>query len=255
MIWKTATLGLLFALCVPANFFAQDTVRQGALIHVAQPVYPEQAKAAGISGTVSLHALISEDGSVQQVEFVSGPDTLRQAAVDAVKQWRYQPMLFPNNRPVSDKKSILMVFSLRKSNDAEPYKVASSINVGSGTSAQGQSSTTNPATSTSSAPPAPPGFPVRIRVGGAIQDQNIVHSVPPVYPEAAITQNISGAVVVHMVVARDGFVQTAESVSGPDELKDPAVGAVKQWRYRPTMLNGHSVEVDTMISIDFVGGT
>ncbi len=66
-------------------------VAQGQLIHQVQPAYPPQAKLAGISGTVVLQAVVSKDGTVQNVKALRGPPILIQPAVDAVRQWRYKP--------------------------------------------------------------------------------------------------------------------------------------------------------------------
>ncbi len=74
-------------------------VQRAKLSHTVQPVYPPIAVAAGIQGTVSLHVIIARDGSVAQVQFISGPPLLVYSAIEAVKQWRYQPTLV-DGRPV-----------------------------------------------------------------------------------------------------------------------------------------------------------
>jgi len=66
-------------------------VAQGQLIHEVAPIYPAQAKLAGINGTVVLQAEIGKDGSVQKVKALRGPPILIQSALAAVKQWRYKP--------------------------------------------------------------------------------------------------------------------------------------------------------------------
>ncbi len=66
-------------------------VAQGQLVHQVNPVYPPQAKVAGIGGTVVLQAVVNKDGTVQNVKALKGPPIFIQSAVDAVKQWRYKP--------------------------------------------------------------------------------------------------------------------------------------------------------------------
>jgi periplasmic protein TonB len=66
-------------------------VMAALLIHRVQPDYPALAKAMGLSGTVELQAIIGTDGTVQQLEVVSGNPILARAAVEAVQQWQYQP--------------------------------------------------------------------------------------------------------------------------------------------------------------------
>jgi TonB family protein len=80
-------------------------------IYEEQPVYPPDAKSARISGTVELAALIGPDGHIQQLNVVSGHRLLRQAALDAVKQWIYSPTLL-NEQPVSVSTTIDVIFSL-----------------------------------------------------------------------------------------------------------------------------------------------
>ena len=96
--------------------------------------------------------------------------------------------------------------------------------------------------------------PRRIRVGGNVQKAKIVHMVMPKYPDEAKAQGIQGTEVLHTVIDFDGSILDLQWVSGPPELKDAAVDAVKQWRYEPTLLNGEPVQVDTTISVVFTLG-
>jgi peptidyl-prolyl cis-trans isomerase A (cyclophilin A) len=86
-------------------------VAQGLLISKTPPVYPIDAKKAGVSGTVVLLATIGTDGSVKDLRVLSGPDLLRQAALDAVQQWRYRPYLL-NGQPVEVRTTINIIFTL-----------------------------------------------------------------------------------------------------------------------------------------------
>jgi protein TonB len=81
------------------------------LIQMTQPVYPVIAKSARISGTVVLHATISTNGTIKDLQATSGPVALRQAAVDAVRTWRYKPYML-NNEPVEVETTINVVFNL-----------------------------------------------------------------------------------------------------------------------------------------------
>jgi len=107
----------------------------------------------------------------------------------------------------------------------------------------------------SNLPPPPKATPSRIRVGGNVQAASLVHQMMPVYPPIAKTAHISGTVILHAIIGKDGTVQNLEYVSGPPLLMKSAMDAVRQWRYKPTMLNGEPVEVDTTISVVFsLGG-
>jgi periplasmic protein TonB len=106
-----------------------------------------------------------------------------------------------------------------------------------------------------SAPPPPPkATPSRIRVGGNVAAAKLVRQVTPVYPAITKTAHISGTVILHAVIAKDGSIEQLEYVSGPPLLMKSAMDAVHQWRYNPTLLNGEPVEVDTTISVVFTMG-
>jgi protein TonB len=86
-------------------------VATGMLINSTPPIYPPLAKTAHVAGTVELHATISTNGTIKDLRAVSGPAMLRQAAVDAVRNWRYQPYKL-NSQPVEVETTINIVFTL-----------------------------------------------------------------------------------------------------------------------------------------------
>lgn len=86
-------------------------IAAGLLIHKTLPIYPAIAKQARVSGTVVIEASISKDGSIQNQHVVSGPVMLRQAAIDAVRTWRYKPYML-NNQPIETQTTISVIFAL-----------------------------------------------------------------------------------------------------------------------------------------------
>jgi len=101
-------------------------------------------------------------------------------------------------------------------------------------------------------PPPPPPFKAEpIRQGGIVQAANLIHQVNPVYPPLARQTRVQGAVVMEATISRDGSVESLRIVSGQPLLNQAALDAVRQWRYRPTMLNGEPVEVITTITVTF----
>jgi protein TonB len=86
-------------------------VAVGLLLQKAAPVYPQIARTARVSGTVVLQATISKTGAIENLHAVSGPVMLRQAAVDAVRTWRYAPYKL-NNEPTEIETTINVIFSL-----------------------------------------------------------------------------------------------------------------------------------------------
>lgn len=103
-------------------------------------------------------------------------------------------------------------------------------------------------------PPPKPAAPQRIRVGGNVEAGARINNVTPEYPAIAKVAHISGTVVLHAVIAKDGSIEQLEYVSGPPMLVKSAMDAVKQWRYKPYLLNGDPVEVETTINVDFSFG-
>jgi protein TonB len=86
-------------------------VMQGNLLVKTMPQYPAIAKAARIQGTVVLQATISKAGTIENLHVVSGPPMLQQAAMDAVRSWRYKPYLL-NGDPVEVETQVNVVFNL-----------------------------------------------------------------------------------------------------------------------------------------------
>ena len=101
------------------------------------------------------------------------------------------------------------------------------------------------------APPPPKATPSRIRQGGAVTQASLINRVQPNYPPLARQTRISGTVRLHAIISKDGTVQQLEVLSGHPLLVQAALDAVRQWRYRPTTLNGEPVEVDTTIDVIF----
>lgn len=87
-----------------------DELRQ-RLIHKVMPEYPDLARQAGVQGTVVLDIVVSAEGAVTQVKFVSGPEELSQAAMDAVRWWRYEPYLV-NGQPTPVETTLALNFRL-----------------------------------------------------------------------------------------------------------------------------------------------
>jgi protein TonB len=106
----------------------------------------------------------------------------------------------------------------------------------------------------SNPPPPPKEAPKRIPVGGNVQRASLIRQVQPIYPPLAKQARIQGTVRLHAIIAKDGTIQQLEVMSGHALLQQSALDAVRQWRYRPTLLNGEPVEVDTTIDVIFTLG-
>ncbi len=89
----------------------------------------------------------------------------------------------------------------------------------------------------------------------SVQAAKMLRQTLPTYPPIAKTAHVSGTIVLHAIIAKDGTVQELQYVSGPPLLMKAAMDAVRDWRYTPTQLNGDPVEVDTTISVVFSLGS
>ena len=85
-------------------------------------------------------------------------------------------------------------------------------------------------------------------------EASLLDKPQPTYPALARQARIQGQVVLHAIIDKDGRVSELSVISGHPLLVQSALEAVRQWRYRPTTLNGEAVEVDTTITVTFVLG-
>lgn len=106
--------------------------------------------------------------------------------------------------------------------------------------------------------PAAPLTPViektqlkRWRVSGGVEQGLLIRDVKPIYPRLAQAAAVQGEVVLQAVIGKDGRIENLHAVSGNPLLVRAALDAVQQWRYRPYLLNGEPVEVETQITVRF----
>jgi periplasmic protein TonB len=93
--------------------------------------------------------------------------------------------------------------------------------------------------------------PQRVRVSAGVTSGLLLRKVNPNYPPLARQARISGTVVLHAVISKDGSIENLTLVSGHPMLAPAAIEAVKQWKYKPYLLNGEPVEVDTEVQVNF----
>jgi bla regulator protein blaR1 len=208
-------LGLIVApLAGFQNIAISDEAPSKKHIKTTKPVYPPEAKAAGIQGTVQLDVTVAKDGSVKAIGNAAGRPELIQAAADAVKNWIYEPVL-RDGQAVEFIATVNMNFNLQ--NDTATVQMEKS--------------------------------PVEIR--GSVQDGKVLNKVRPVYPPDAKAAGLQGAVKLRVVVAENGMLKEIRSVTGPLPLIEPSVQAVRQWTWKPTELDGKPVAVITDIQVNY----
>jgi periplasmic protein TonB len=100
-------------------------------------------------------------------------------------------------------------------------------------------------------PKMQPVVPQRVRISQGVTSGMLIRRVEPTYPGLARTARISGNVVLKAIISKEGLIQDLQLVSGHPMLVPSAIDAVRQWRYRPYLLNGQPVEVETTITVIF----
>jgi len=93
--------------------------------------------------------------------------------------------------------------------------------------------------------------PKGLKATAGMTEGLIIHRVQPEYPAAAMARRIQGDVVLGVTISRDGSVTNLRVMSGHPSLVAAAVQAARQWKYRPYVINGEAVEVETIITIRF----
>jgi TonB family protein len=234
-------LGLSFSVAAAGQFASSSqsqstssTGHQPGLKYTLEAVtiqnaaYPKKARKKKLEGRVFATFRVSETGDVAGVwASAVDPDLLHatEAAVkEAVAKWKFKPVVQDGSAmPVVGKATFM--FDLR---DAS------------------QRANGVPADILGGMDP-----PTGIRVSNGVIQKLLLKKVDPVYPEEAKRNHIRGTVLLAVNIDRDGAVANVIPVSGPPELVDAAVEAVKQWRYKPYLLLDTPVVVNTQIPIDF----
>jgi len=229
-LFAAATLALTLssvaaAQLTPGVVRVDQKVMSAQIIKKVPPTYPEVARQARIQGTVVLKAWIDKTGAVQSLQLVSGHPMLGPAAIEAVKQWKYNPYLL-NGEPIAVETNVTVNFTLAGSAPEEGAVGGAAANPALGT-------------------------PQRIRVSQGVMSALVVSKVQPEYPDDAKAQRIQGAVRLQAKIDKDGNVANLQLISGDPVLAPAAIEAVKQWKYRPYLLNGDPIEVETTVTVNF----
>jgi len=103
----------------------------------------------------------------------------------------------------------------------------------------------------SSAPPPKVAAPQKLRVSQGVAEGNLLRKVEPQYPQMAKIAHIQGDVILAATISKNGTIENLHQVSGHPILVQAAMEAVKQWKYKPYLLNGEPVEVETTVKVSF----
>jgi protein TonB len=103
----------------------------------------------------------------------------------------------------------------------------------------------------SAAPPPKVAAPQKLRVSSGVAEGNLIRRIQPAYPAMARIAHIHGDVILAAIISKTGIIENLHVVTGHPILAQSAMDAVKQWRYKPYLLNGEPVEVETTIKVTF----
>jgi TonB family protein len=118
----------------------------------------------------------------------------------------------------------------------------------------GSSAAPGVAFGTQSGPKVKVAAPQRVSISAGIAVGLLMQKTAPVYPPMAKTARVQGTVVIQANISKTGSIENPRVVSGPVMLRQSALDAVKTWRFRPYMLSGEPVDVETTINVNFALG-
>jgi protein TonB len=261
----------------PALAGAQMPVRVGGAVKEprpilkADPVYPAIALAANVEGQVIIEATIDREGKVTNARVLRSAPLFEEAAIAAVRQWTYEPSQL-NGVPVEVLMTVVVNFRLpaavpatqeqllNQRLAAAPTDAGAMIDLAKVYRDRGllneaarmleraldQVKSEAAAAGTGAASPTAP-----VRIGGDVKEPKRITIVPPVYPAIASQANVSGQVILEIIIAKDGTVRSARVLRSIPLFDQAALDAVKQWVYEPTLLRGEPVEVAMTVVVNF----
>jgi TonB family protein len=190
----------------------------GDPIHMVRPKYPKDARKQNVEGTVTVHVSIGADGSVKDAAVVNGDSRLTDAALAAVRKWRFQPFT-ADGKPVEGQRDVTVDFALADGPTQLDDSSDPIATMGGGTRVS---------------PPRPTYYP------------------DPEYSEDALKARIDGTVAVSVVVGTDGKPRDIKVVRSQGYgLDEKAIEAVQKWRFQPATKDGKPVAVLIMVEIPF----
>ena len=221
----------------PTNSQAQETSSVPAdstkleLIKAPEPDYPLDAAAKRVQGKVVIRLHISETGDVENTEVVSGEPILAAAAEEAMKNWKFKPFI-RDGKPVRVSRQMPWEFALKgdTSNACAVVEAVQAINL-----AHHQHE----------------GSDRSRMLDSKVVEGSLTHRVDPQYPIIAKEEHLQGTVILAATIGKDGLIHNLKPLCGHPVLIAASMEAIKQWRYRPYMIDGQPVEVETTIKTQF----
>ena len=256
-----AIVGMMFCFCLNAltaqqqvrssNILVGQGVANSFLLKKVMPTFNDDVKNINTSGEIVIAFTIDRTGKVTHAIVVErdlygrksmniGDPHLRQASLDAIKQWTYRPYLL-NRVPVDIDTSVALLFDFSHPN---------SPIVKMGESPQGPLPY-NPVSNVVDGGKASVGEFGKPLIDPKVAERGLTGRVEPQYPQMAEIAHIQGDVVLHILIDKEGHVAKVRQMSGHPILIQAAKDAVSNWDYQPFLLNGQPVEVETSVVVKF----
>lgn len=212
-------LSILLVVCLNPTSFAQCHQTPPDSTGSATPTAEQRELEDYI---VLLTLKLSKRGTVRGVEVLKGPDTLRAAAIKAAKARKYKHRItWPDpGWMMAEVRFPVDGNGAPEIRQALPAGVSSCI-----------------------------PFPTAVRISPEIMLSHLLKQVEPAFPVAM--QPVEGTIVLKLHIDKDGNVYKAEKVNGPDAFVVPVIEAVSAWKYKPYLLNGTPMEVETTVELKF----
>ena len=182
-------------------------------------IYPAAAREKNIEGEVIAAILVSETGDVESTKVLKGNPILAAAADEAMEKWKFRPLL-------KDGKPVAVIARATFSFSGNQEKVIPNIDM-------------------------PAEFPQRVKVTEDVGNGFVLKHVNPEYPPMARQGKIMGTVLLDVIISKEGKVTDVTLTSGHPMLAPAAIDAVRQWQYRPYLVMGRPVEMDTQVKVNF----
>ena len=197
-------------------------IKPPRLIKKVDPIYPEAARQARVEGNVILGTRIDTQGRVSRVMVYSSKEfSLVQAAMDAVKQWVYEPLIV-DGKPKEAVFTTQVRFKLGSQQKTETAEVVGGVVGGV------------------------------LKAGDSVEPPRLIKKVEPKYPVEARKALVQGMVVLEVTTDEEGNVEKVEVLRSESSLLNQAsIDAVKQWKYEPMMSKGKPVRLSFNVTLTF----
>jgi TonB family protein len=198
---------------------AVGDIKPPKLVKDVFPVYPEEARKSGIEGIVILEAKTDEKGNVVDARVLRSIPLLDQAAIDAVMQWKFEPLLI-DGKPRQVIFTVTVRFDLKKK-ESDRAKALKKFAEGA------------------------------VAVEGDIKPPRLIKEFAPVYPEAARSAGVQGVVILSVRANEKGEVVDVMVLRSIPLLDQAAIDAVRQWVYEPLVVEGKAVPAVFTVTVRF----